>query len=546
MRSRLSADGLTVNAIAGTHVVVLGFDLPATKTKGLLGFAIFRTDHEAGESYWMSGMKTFQATDPGLHLGGQVSSNQHPFQSFWWFDYSAKPAHTYTYKVVAMRGTPQQLRATETVELTISTEDEATGTHAVFFNRGAVATQEYARRFQNKAPEEIGPAAYTWLSRGLVEALLGFIGQAKGRDWAIHAAVYEFQQPIVLNALAAAAKTGADVQIVYDDFGPGLANDKAIDAAGIRKLCTKRTKAKIAHNKFFILSYKGVPQQVWTGSTNLTLNGIYGHSNLGHIVRSPEIAAAYFDYWQQVVEDPETKALRPWTVAHTPAPPTPWSKPITPVFSPRSDLKALEWYRDLAAGAKRGLFMTFAFGMHPFFLDIYGRKDGVLRMALMEKAGMNKAQADAVQQVRRLPNTIVAVGNTIKTNAFDRWLAEKTKIDPNAHVLYIHTKYMLVDPLGPAPIVVSGSANFSKASTDTNDENMLVVHGDTRVADIYFGECMRLYSHYAFRDALAMAKARKETWNPSFLVPDDSWTRPFFQTGSPKALRRIYFAGSGV
>ena len=38
------------------------------------------------------------------------------------------------------------------------------------------------------------------------------------------------------------------------------------------------------------------------------------------------------------------------------------------------------------------------------------------------------------------------------------------------------------------PIVVTGSANFSNASCVDNDENMLVIRGDKRVADVYLGE----------------------------------------------------------
>ena len=44
----------------------------------------------------------------------------------------------------------------------------------------------------------------------------------------------------------------------------------------------------------------------------------------------------------------------------------------------------------------------------------------------------------------------------------------------NDHVNYLHTKYMLVDPLSDDPVVISGSANFSNASSVDNDENMLV------------------------------------------------------------------------
>ena len=39
MRVRKSKAGLTVNVVAGTHVVFLGFDLTPAKRKGLRGFA---------------------------------------------------------------------------------------------------------------------------------------------------------------------------------------------------------------------------------------------------------------------------------------------------------------------------------------------------------------------------------------------------------------------------------------------------------------------------------------------------------------------------
>ena len=64
---------------------------------------------------------------------------------------------------------------------------------------------------------------------------------------------------------------------------------------------------------------------------------------------------------------------------------------------------------------------------------------------------------------------------------------------------YIHSKFLLMDPLGDDPIVVTGSANFSDASTNDNDENMLIIRGDQRVADIYFTEFNRLFNHYYFR-----------------------------------------------
>ena len=80
-----------------------------------------------------------------------------------------------------------------------------------------------------------------------------------------------------------------------------------------------------------------------------------------------------------------------------------------------------------------------------------------------------------------------AVGSRIAVNSFDRWVKEKLT-GLNTHVQCIHTKFMLINPLGDDPIVITGSANFSEDSTKANDENMLVIRGNTRVADIYVGE----------------------------------------------------------
>jgi hypothetical protein len=63
--------------------------------------------------------------------------------------------------------------------------------------------------------------------------------------------------------------------------------------------------------------------------------------------------------------------------------------------------------------------------------------------------------------------------------------------------------------------------NTCKTHTDPHDENMLVTHGDKRIPDIYFGEFLRLQTHYAFREAVKSSMERKkagkpEDWKPQF------------------------------
>ncbi len=550
MRKKTTSKGLTIQVVAGTHVVIMGLDLAGPQRKGCVGFAIQREDHEEAETYWMPGMKTFQST-ANVGLGGQASSRQHPFQTFQWCDYTAKPDHRYTYTVLPLYGTPERLKEGDAVSVNVTAEVEFGKPHSVFFNRGAVASQEYARRFLNKPPDEVGEEAYRWLSRGLVEAFEAFISRAKDDNFGLYGAVYEFQRPEALAAIKQAHDNGADVHILYDgtpgSSGPKAKNVAAIKKAGITGICQPRTTGKLMHNKFVVLTKNNKPVAVWTGSTNLTENGIYGHSNVGHLVEDSNLASVYLDYWDELKNNPSSQAEKSWMAKNNVAPPDPWEDDLVHVFSPRTGLDVLQWYGEIAGRAEKGLFMTFAFGMHKYFQDVYERKNNnVLMFALMEKegngAGLAQGKID-IARIRKLPNVVVAVAKNIVLNSFDRWLRERPGL-PESQVRYIHTKYMLVDPLGNRPIVVTGSANFSAASTNINNENMLIIRNDKRVADIYLGEFMRLYSHYAFREAVAIAKAKGETdWQPNYLVEDDSWQDDYFRKGTSRFMRRCYFAG---
>ena len=102
---------------------------------------------------------------------------------------------------------------------------------------------------------------------------------------------------------------------------------------------------------------------------------------------------------------------------------------------------------------------------------------------------------------------------------------------------------MIIDPLGEDPLVITGSANFSDASTRKNDENMLVIRGDRRVADIYLSEFMRLFNHFQFRGLVHARAATDPESARSFLVPDNSWKARYYQPRHAKISRETYFAG---
>ncbi|MBI5890678.1 MAG: hypothetical protein HZB47_08375 [Nitrosomonadales bacterium] len=554
MRNRQTSDQLSVQAIAGTHVVLLGMNLPKSKCPGLLGFAIRRYDRTEGEAYWLSGYKTFASVVPDPAPGVQYSSRRHPIQGFTWSDFSAKPGYDYTYEVVAMRGTPAAPEESERVSVDIRTESESPSgsKHHVHFNRGAAASQEYTRRFGEKSPEEAGQAAFDWLSRGAAEAIGNFIGRAADAGWGLRVCAYEFTEERVLQALKDAHKRNADVRILYHarNDSTRTGNEEAIRKFALSRICKPRNAKglSLSHNKVIVLTKGGKAQAVLTGSTNFSKGGIYGHSNVVHVCEDNKIAAQYLWLWDELAKNEDRRYAAPVLAERTPLPDEK-SAGTWPIFSPRSDLSALEWYATQAREGKGALFMTFAFGMNDLFQDAYRDGNAKLRYSLMEKMSgptktpaQKKANEARIIALRKMEENKFAIGSQLQEGAFGRWLDESLT-GLNANVKYLHTKYMLVDPLGKNPLVVSGSANFSDASTLSNDENMLIIRGDTRVADIYLGEFMRLYRHYAFRDWLSSQPENRQTEaKVSHLDENNLWWKRYFGT-SFASRQRAYFAG---
>jgi phosphatidylserine/phosphatidylglycerophosphate/cardiolipin synthase-like enzyme len=551
MRNKEQKGDLSVQAIAGTHVVLLGIDLPEQQCPGLLGFALRREDHTEGEKYWLSGYKTFASVEPSPPPGILYSTRQHPIQGFTWSDFSAKPEHDYTYEVFALRGTPTSPEASEKVAVDIRTESEHGRTHHVHFNRGAAASQEYTRRFGDKRPGEVGSAAFTWLSRGAAESIANFIERAAvDAGWGLRVGAYEFTDEKVLKALGAARDRGADVQVLYHarDDEQKISNEQAIQNFGLENICHPRNAQglTLSHNKIIVLTKGSAAQAVLTGSTNFSVGGIYGHSNVVHICERNDVAADYLWLWNELKKNTPKSADTGVLVAKTPLPDDPLAKQITPIFSPRDTLKALDWYAEQAKGANDALFMTFAFGMNQRFQDAYRTGSAKLRYALMEAMSgptrtkeQRAANEAAIIQLRKMKANKFAIGSRLGKGAFNHWLVEQLS-GLNVNVRYLHTKYMLVDPLGANPLVVSGSANFSEASTTNNDENMLIIRGNPRVADIYLGEFMRLYRHFAFRDWLTQHPEADEV-QVGHLDESDNWWKRYFGD-SFESRQRSYFA----
>lgn len=597
MRSRSSTvDGIRVSAVAGTNTVSFGLEVDASARAGLLGFAVERIDPARNEQFFVPGFKVFPSVVPRPDETTRVSTFEHPVQSLVWDDFTAEPGHTYRYVFHPLAGQPRNLDRSRTpVPIEVSTEPLSGQTHDVYFNRGVASSQAYARSFDNLAPDQQPtPAkrkeALRWLSRDLDEAMIAFIRAARRGD-AIRGCFYEFKYRPVLEELARALDRGVDVQLVVDfkvnehtanerqpdgtvkrvfhRSNPRLDNQDAMEETGLlqRPGVLKRREARrndIAHNKFMVLltGKRRTPKAVWTGSTNLTIGGVHGQANAGHWIRDRETAARFLAYWELLLTDPggdaddrpalkeqKNAAFFAAVEALSPTPTLATIPPgITPVFSPRKGLAPLELYVSLVDQAQALSCITLAFTVPDVFKEALAAntQTGPLCFLLLEKRDRPNARSTKpFVRLNATNNVYMASGAELNT-PLGQWVAETDTraLKLNHHVMFIHTKFLLHDPLGPDPIVVTGSANFSVASTKGNDENMVIIRGDRRVADIYFTEFNRLFHHFYFR-SIAERSTSADTLAALALVEDDSWLQKYLP-GTLRTKRARCFAEMAV
>jgi phosphatidylserine/phosphatidylglycerophosphate/cardiolipin synthase-like enzyme len=584
-------NGFQIFAVSGPNTISFGVSATAAAKTGLLGFAVERSDPKENEKYFMKGFKVFKSIIPQPDEKTEVTTFEHPVQSFVWDDFTGKPGRKYSYFFHPIRGEPKNLdHSAKPVRIDVETEElfSKTAKNQIFFNRGVASSQAYVRRFGNLNPDQLAAEegqkkaqeALDWLSRELDEAMLRFVEQVGSGDTLL-CCFYEFRYEPVVKALREKAKK-ADVRIIVDAKDNSTSEEKAFPRDENLELIARlkfpastifkresRVSA-IQHNKFMVwLKGKDAaakPIEVWTGSTNLSTGGIHGQTNVGHWIRNEEVAEDFRQYWRILKYDPggetgddtatvreKNKEFRQRVMALREPPLKREDVAVgsTAVFSPREGLSLLDFYATLVDKAGTSSAITLAFGVSDTFKSQLAdnTKDNQIVFLLLEKRDKPNPKSKKEFVALTAKNNVYSAWGAFLRNPVYQWAKETNAriLGLNSHVSYIHSKFLLHDPLGDDPIVVTGSANFSAASTKENDENMLLIRGDRRTADIYFTEFNRLWNHYYFRSVLEALQGRGQALRGDslFLVENASWTKKY-NPGTLRSKRLALYTGMTV
>lgn len=281
----------------------------------------------------------------------------------------------------------------------------------------------------------------------------------------IHIASFEFDLTPVAEALIAAKQRGVDVRWVTDDENgleadgePGHGQFEMLQNAGIEVRSDSRSA--LMHNKFWIFD----GQIVWTGSTNITENGIFKQDNNTIVIQSPELATIYEREFQEM-----------WDGQFGPRSPSQLDDQIVTINGSQivvvftSEDPALEnaIIPLVKSAAKSIRFLAFSFTDYP------------LADAMSERA---KAGVDVA-------GVFETVGSETEAAELRTLMCRKVPVKQDGNPAFLHHKVIVVDER----IVITGSLNFSTNAEESNDENVIIID-NADIARLYMQEFERVWS----------------------------------------------------
>lgn len=281
----------------------------------------------------------------------------------------------------------------------------------------------------------------------------------------IHIASFEFDLTPVAEALIAAYNRGVDVRWVTDDES-GIAADSEPDHgqfammqnAGIGVRSDDRTA--LMHNKFWIFDN----QVVWTGSTNITVNGVFKQDNNTIVIQSPDLATIYEREFQEMWDGefgPRSPSQLPdqSTIVN--------GTPISVVFT-SEDHALEEAIIPLVQTATSNIrFLAFSFTDYPLAAAMIERaQNGVDVAGVFEKVGSDTNAAEL--------KTLYCANVPVRRDG-----------NPS----FMHNKVIVVDNR----YVVTGSLNFSTNAETSNDENVIIIDNPD-IARLYMQDFEKIWN----------------------------------------------------
>ncbi|HEV2628568.1 MAG TPA: phospholipase D-like domain-containing protein [Pseudolabrys sp.] len=536
---------IEVKAFANADDILIAWE-PATWSNDWVGFQLERRD-ETSRQVTVIANRIPPKPGGGPVQATGISSTQSPIRRCIWTDHSVVDSNNVSYRVTAMKNAagggfaPDAASASDWTAPTVAT-GEAGGGLTCYFNRGTLMSQIVSRFVNGDVSdaslrqflvdlEKPGFNARRYLSGDILPNILKFLRDADRRGSAIHLAIYEINDHELVDALKPFGKRG---HVLLGNGGatkPWVAQE--LTAAGVevrhRDLSHGHGTSPSVHNKFLVESDAAGKNatRVLTGSTNWTTTGLCTQLNNVLIVENAVLASRFLDQWGKLVAAGD--AMPPGLVATNSVPKT--DGDLALYFAASKDEAEFKPVLDLIAGAKHGiLFLMFAPGNSPLLKALLDRvlKNDIYVRGVVSRVVPPKNPTDG--DVTKVGGEVVKSGAPAQdfyddvtlpsgVSAEDHPSWEETEFNVaemlNNHLMAIvHSKVIVVDPFSDNCAVITGSHNFSDSASHKNDENLVIVRGNTRLGQAYAVHINGVYDHYSWRAYLGSGGDPNQIYKP--------------------------------
>jgi phosphatidylserine/phosphatidylglycerophosphate/cardiolipin synthase-like enzyme len=280
----------------------------------------------------------------------------------------------------------------------------------------------------------------------------------------IHIASFEFDLTPVADALVRAHERGVDVRWVTDDEH-GIEADEEPGHGQFEMLMDEDIEVKddgrgaLMHNKFWIFDR----QILWTGSTNVTVSGIFKQDNNVIVVHSPELAEIYEREFDEM-----------------------WAGE----FGPRSPSTVNQQSVVIEGTEFHALFASEDEVINHLLPYIQNAQSSIRFLAFsFTHDSLGQAMRDRATAGVEVAGVFEKTGSSTQYSELGPMYCLGMAVRRDENPSFLHHKVIIVDD----HIVITGSLNFSDNADESNDENVLVVD-NADIAALYLQEFDRVWN----------------------------------------------------
>lgn len=608
MASVLATSGtFSVRAHQGEAKTLLAFNLDKASARRLAGFTI-QVAPDGQTPYFL--LNNLQFKNPAAHAQDPTlpanSSMNAPIHKFRWLHIPGL-AHqgttailgTYRYTV-----TPRYFDADQSllpldpslgVSVNVNVQPFTKKSLSLGFTRGFTQSQAFVRHFGLKAlirpkgndllfdtSQQSGVNAqgehytytdeYRWLGFTARDRILEILDEVVAKkNLRLDVFAYDLNEPDVIAALLTLAKEGR-VRVILDNAAlhhtttpPGKAEDRfeALfrNAAKAPAAILRGKFGRYAHDKIFIVSNKTGAAKVLTGSTNLSVTGLYVNSNHVIVFDNDEVAGEYAKVFEAAWNDKvQAGKFRASDLARETFSPASKAVPPTEItFSPHDEAVARKILDALVARivteGKTGKGTASVL----FAVMEIGKGSGPVYPALREVHANQKVFSYGISDN---PNGIFLYKPGTTRGVLVTGKPVNTRLPPPFNQVpgvglghQVHHKFVVCGFNGPDPVVYCGSSNLALMGEQVNGDNLLAIR-DPDVATVFALEALALVDHFHFLNSMSQAPQAKKGVKKAppasklqaavaagwFLSTTDKWAEPYFDPSDLHSVDRQLFA----